>query len=180
MYIGLHVKYRIFLSDFNETRIFTADFRKILKYQFSWKSVHWEPSCSMRTDGQKDIHDEANTLFTNLRMHLKDTSWLRHDVDNQADAIEWMEEHKQELVCRLTAERRYLSQVFFTCFVASNWIHITTIVTLVKSWQIFACLKWQCLIQTSPVYIQLSIVMFSRSECPSIQLWSSKQVSSAV
>ena len=26
--------------------------RKIFKYQISWKSVHLEPSCSMRTDGQ--------------------------------------------------------------------------------------------------------------------------------
>jgi hypothetical protein len=25
-------------------------FRKVLKCQFSWKSVHWEPRCSMRTD----------------------------------------------------------------------------------------------------------------------------------
>jgi len=27
-------------------------FRLILKYQISWKSVRWEPSCSMRTDGR--------------------------------------------------------------------------------------------------------------------------------
>ena len=24
----------------------------IIKYQISWKFVQWEPSCSMRTDGQ--------------------------------------------------------------------------------------------------------------------------------
>ena len=54
MYIGLlHVKCRLLLADFNETWIFSADFRKIFKYQISWKSVRWgEPSYSMRTDGQ--------------------------------------------------------------------------------------------------------------------------------
>jgi hypothetical protein len=33
VYIGLHVKYPLFLSDFNETSIFSADFRKTFKYQ---------------------------------------------------------------------------------------------------------------------------------------------------
>jgi len=37
-----------------------ADFRKRVKYQTSWKSVQWELSCSMRTDGQTDRQDEAN------------------------------------------------------------------------------------------------------------------------
>ena len=35
--------------------------------KFSWKSVQWEPICSMRTDGeivgQTDRHDEANSGF---------------------------------------------------------------------------------------------------------------------
>jgi hypothetical protein len=55
MYIGLYVKYRLFLSDFNITLIFSTCFRKILIYQISRKRVQWKPSCSMRTDG----HDEA-------------------------------------------------------------------------------------------------------------------------
>jgi len=52
MYIGRHVKYPLFLSDFSETLFFSTDFRKIFKYQISWKSVQWDPSCFMRTDGQ--------------------------------------------------------------------------------------------------------------------------------
>jgi hypothetical protein len=39
------------LSDINKTWIFWTDFRKILKHQISWKSVHWERSCPCwRTD----------------------------------------------------------------------------------------------------------------------------------
>ena len=68
MYIGLHVKYPLFLFDFNGTWTFSTGFLKILKYQISWKSAHWEPSCSMRTDR----HDEINSrVFAISRRRLK-------------------------------------------------------------------------------------------------------------
>ena len=35
MYIGLHVKCLLFFSDINKNGIFSADFRKIFKYQIS-------------------------------------------------------------------------------------------------------------------------------------------------
>jgi hypothetical protein len=57
----------LLLSEFNANSIFSKDFRKILKYQISWKSVRWEPSCSMRTnrptDRQTGRHNEAIRHF---------------------------------------------------------------------------------------------------------------------
>jgi hypothetical protein len=47
---GLNVKYPLFLSNFNETRIFSTVYWKTLKYQISWKSVSWQPNYSMRID----------------------------------------------------------------------------------------------------------------------------------
>ena len=60
MYIGLHVKCPLFLSDLKETGILTTDLRKILKIQISWESIQWEPSCSMGTYR----HDNANSRFS--------------------------------------------------------------------------------------------------------------------
>ena len=47
-------KVLVILVQFNETWMCLTDFWKILKYQISWKSIQWEPSCSMRTDGWTD------------------------------------------------------------------------------------------------------------------------------
>ena len=53
MYIGAHVKYRLFLSDISETsRFFAVHCPEILEYQISRKSVQWQPSCSVQPDGQ--------------------------------------------------------------------------------------------------------------------------------
>jgi hypothetical protein len=52
MYVGLHVKYQLFLSEFDETYIFLTDFGEILKYQISRKSFHWEQSSYMPTERQ--------------------------------------------------------------------------------------------------------------------------------
>ena len=41
MYIGLHVKYLLFLSGFNESWIFLTNFQKMLKYEIPWKSIQW-------------------------------------------------------------------------------------------------------------------------------------------
>jgi len=43
-------------------KTFSADLRKLFKYQISWKSVQWKPSTSMRTDR----HDKANSHFSQI------------------------------------------------------------------------------------------------------------------
>jgi hypothetical protein len=81
MYIGLHVKYQLLLLDFNQTWNFSTDFRKILKYQISWKS---RPVTAVvfhaadRTDGQTDM-TRVISAFHNFcerakKNHLKSKS----------------------------------------------------------------------------------------------------------
>jgi hypothetical protein len=45
-------------------KTFLDNFRKILKYKLSLKSVQREQSCSMRTNVMTGIHDEANSRFS--------------------------------------------------------------------------------------------------------------------
>ena len=61
-----HVKYPVFLSDFNENWIFSTDVRKTLKYEISWKSVKWEPNL-FHADGKTDRYGEANIRFSQFR-----------------------------------------------------------------------------------------------------------------
>ena len=65
---SLHVKYLLFLSDFNQTWIFSTDLKKKLRHQISWISVQWEPICSVRMDRQTDGHNKGSTFsnFANI------------------------------------------------------------------------------------------------------------------
>jgi hypothetical protein len=53
MYIGLHLKYRLLLSDFNENWTFSADFRKILTPNFT--KILSVAAELVHADGQKHI-----------------------------------------------------------------------------------------------------------------------------
>jgi hypothetical protein len=55
MYIDLHVQYRYSCQILMKLEFCRQCFEQLLKYHMSWKSVQWEPSCSMRTDGQTDM-----------------------------------------------------------------------------------------------------------------------------
>jgi len=84
--IFLHVKYQLFLSDFNETWTFSRCWRKTFLYQISWKSVKWETSCSMRTDGLADRRPYLTKLivaFRNFVIAHKNIHWrhVRPDGD---------------------------------------------------------------------------------------------------
>ena len=69
--IGLHVKYPLLLSAFNETCIISTDFRNILKYQILWKSLQWELECSMWTDGRMDRPDGVVVFRSFANAHSK-------------------------------------------------------------------------------------------------------------
>jgi len=62
----LYVKCPSLLSDFNQNGNFSIDFRKKKKHksQISRTFFRWEPSCSKRTDGRADRHDEADSRFS--------------------------------------------------------------------------------------------------------------------
>jgi hypothetical protein len=68
------------LSDFNKTRIFLTDFRKILEYENSWKSVQWKSSCVMRTDKRMDGQTDMTNLIAALRNFAKAHKWLNFHI----------------------------------------------------------------------------------------------------
>jgi len=61
MYIGLHVKYALFLLVFGRSWTLSTGFLIILKYQISRKSVLWEPNCYIKTDRRTDERMDRQT-----------------------------------------------------------------------------------------------------------------------
>jgi hypothetical protein len=63
MYLGLHVKYPLFLSDFNETWIVSADFRKNTQI-LNFMKILSVGAELFRADWRTDRHDDANSCFS--------------------------------------------------------------------------------------------------------------------
>jgi len=64
MYIGLHVKYPLFLSDFYETWIFSTDFHKLLKCKIFIKIFPMEVELFHAVGQTETERDEANSRFS--------------------------------------------------------------------------------------------------------------------
>jgi len=64
MYIGLHVKYPLLLSDFNETLIFSSDFQRTSNIKF-----HENPCCGNRVAlcGRTDRRTDMTKLTVAFR-----------------------------------------------------------------------------------------------------------------
>ena len=67
------------MSVIHENWIFSTDFRKILKYQISWKSVEWRSGCSMRTDTHTDM---AKLIVAFLNFAKAPENWWRNTTEH--------------------------------------------------------------------------------------------------
>jgi len=67
MYIGLRVKYPLFLSDFNETWISSTDFRKRVKYQIFIKFRPLGTDLS-HADGRTDNMTKLTVALRNFEI----------------------------------------------------------------------------------------------------------------
>jgi hypothetical protein len=93
MYTGLHVKFPLFLSDFNETWTFWTGFLEILKYEIFLFFSQWELSSSMLRDGWMDRHEGANSHFSRFCEHASNVLLEANpkkitDFENQTHGIQ--------------------------------------------------------------------------------------------
>jgi hypothetical protein len=106
LYVGLHVKYQLFLSDFNERGIFLADLRRIIKYLVLSEPTCWEQSV---TCGQIDGQTDMTKLIIGFR--------------NFANALK-KEAVRQTVIIVKTCHLCQLHIKFFPIFSCQSWLHV--------------------------------------------------------
>ena len=126
MCVCLHVKYPLFLFDFNETWISQTVFRKILRYQISWKSVQREPSCSVRTGGRTDMVKLICRFcsFAKARQKSCDNTRTRNFITNTANLTS---RPRRSVGCNGQKKVVRNRGNFCVCFVCKFWMWCGTV-----------------------------------------------------
>jgi hypothetical protein len=75
MYIRLHLKCPLFLSAFKLVWIFSTEFRNTVKYEISWQSVQWKPSCSRQIDTQTGMKELIVIFRSFVKAPKKQRLW---------------------------------------------------------------------------------------------------------
>jgi hypothetical protein len=86
MYVAPYVKFPILFSD----KLVSVSFQKVLQYQVPLMSFHWEPSCSIRKDGQTGRRTDMTKVIVAFRnsknasiRSVTDGSDFRNELRNQ-------------------------------------------------------------------------------------------------
>jgi hypothetical protein len=95
--------------------IVPSDVRKILRFPILWKSVQWEPSCSMRVGGRTDGHDETNCRYRKFGKAPKNHISLRN--------IHWYVFLKEEIcvLCEVRIEPLYQTHIHLRLQKVNDW-----------------------------------------------------------
>ena len=111
---GLHVKYLLLLSGFNETWIVSTDSQNTLKYRISLTSVQCEPSYSVRADGQAA---EMTNLIVAFRNSANETKYRLSKLCKRAQ--------NPSIISRQTLQTRHTLRFLLISATPTSIVHFT-------------------------------------------------------
>jgi len=103
MYICVHRKYPL-LSDFNKILIFWAHFRKILKYEISWKFAQWWSRKGRGAEGRKGM-TKLISRFSKFCESSEEKIYSSHSVRINTIPVLNEDAWKTRIVVRLSVLR---------------------------------------------------------------------------